>query len=220
VGGACEVTGGVTGTWLKTGSGAYRLTAAGPANTLPGSAPQLSLPTTGGLVTAACTAVGSSPPFLTLCSGGTSGDAAQNGSVTVTFQTTSPAGARGSAQATQTVTGQLGGPPSCQPRPDVTVAVTPGDPGRLQVSLITNISTGITNNLLWAVRVGSATNATVQSGNQQGSGNFTITPAPGAQQVALTVIRTTAGQAATVPLRIADACGEWETFVGGGATAF
>jgi hypothetical protein len=35
----------------------------------------------------------------------------------------------------------------------------------------------------------------------------------------LTVSRVTAGQATTIPLIVVDGCGEWPTFVGGGASA-
>jgi hypothetical protein len=50
------------------------------------------------------------------------------------------------------------------------------------------------------------------------SGEFTV-PLSGAQAT-LTLLRTTAGQAATVHFEVTDGCGTWPTFVGGGPDAF
>jgi hypothetical protein len=51
-------------------------------------------------------------------------------------------------------------------------------------------------------------------------GAFTVGLPPGAQQPTFTVARATAGQATTVHPTAVDTCGEWPTFVGGGAAAW
>lgn len=50
---------------------------------------------------------------------------------------------------------------------------------------------------------------------------FTYTPPPGTTSVSLTIQRVLQRGGATVaPIRVYDDCGEWQTFVGGGANAF
>lgn len=102
---------------------------------------------------------------------------------------------------------------ACAPRPPVRVTSTPSG-GRLQVSVqagggnIREIRFGPTQNA--AVDVGSETNRT---------GTFAYqlpTPAP---QIGFSVRRVGSG-AATVPVTVTDECGEWKSFVGGGADAF
>jgi hypothetical protein len=66
----------------------------------------------------------------------------------------------------------------------------------------------------------AATNATVIAGTQSGPGGFTVTLPAGTTQYSFQVVQQTPGQAATVPLTVTDACGDWPTFVGGGPEAF
>ena len=47
----------------------------------------------------------------------------------------------------------------------------------------------------------------------------TYTPSQPASRVQLSVRRATPGQATTVPIVVTDACGPWETIVGGGVGA-
>lgn len=50
---------------------------------------------------------------------------------------------------------------------------------------------------------------------------FTYTPPPGTTSVSLTIQRVVQAGGATVnPIHFYDGCGEWRTFVGGGARAF
>jgi hypothetical protein len=51
-------------------------------------------------------------------------------------------------------------------------------------------------------------------------GDFTATLPPDTEVATFLVRRVQAGQAVTVPFVVYDACGGWETFVGGGAHAF
>jgi thermitase len=105
----------------------------------------------------------------------------------------------------------------CSPRPQVSVSVTPGGPGVLQVV----ISTTGAGNVLQSLQFGSASNALIDIGTSIGrTGNFTQVTPPGAQSTTLTVRRATSGVATTVPLIVNDRCGAWSTLVGGGPTAF
>jgi hypothetical protein len=52
-----------------------------------------------------------------------------------------------------------------------------------------------------------------------GANNAFTVPLSGAQ-AALTLQRTTAGQAATVHIEVTDGCGTWPSFAGGGPDAF
>ncbi len=76
-------------------------------------------------------------------------------------------------------------------------------------------------NLLREIRFGRAVNAVIDAGGKTGSaGGFGLTPADGAQPFVFTVRRLDQTQAVTVPLAVTDACGDWSTFVGGGAGSF
>jgi hypothetical protein len=48
----------------------------------------------------------------------------------------------------------------------------------------------------------------------------TFTPMDGATEVAFVVRRTNGGLPVMIPLTVEDACGSWQTFVGGGTGAF
>ena len=72
---------------------------------------------------------------------------------------------------------------------------------------------------LQALRFGAAQNARLDTGDR-GSGPYTAALLAGTQQTAFTVTRVTARQGVNVPVTVADAWGDWPTFVGGGPTAF
>ena len=114
----------------------------------------------------------------------------------------------------------LGAPPtsvSCSPRPRVTISAVPAGAGRLQVSVA---ATGA-NNTVRELRFGAATNALIDVGGQSGRpGNFAVSLPSGANGVTFFVRRASAGAATTVPFVVADGCGDWPTFVGGGPSAF
>jgi hypothetical protein len=72
---------------------------------------------------------------------------------------------------------------------------------------------------LQALRFGAAQSARPDAGDQGGSGPYTVALSAGTQQTAFTVTRVTARQGVDVPVTVADACGDWPTFVGGGPAA-
>lgn len=112
-------------------------------------------------------------------------------------------------------------PPACAPRPAVRVSVTPTGDGRLQVTITAGAATSGGANWLRWLRFGAGSNALVDAGSTTGSpGSFTLTVSPGTTAVSFFVRRATPGQATTLPLTVGDDCGEWPTFVGGGAGAF
>jgi hypothetical protein len=74
-------------------------------------------------------------------------------------------------------------------------------------------------NRLQQVRFGTGTNSVIDTDSQSQAGNFSVNMPVGASDYSFTVRRTQSG-AVTVPLTVVDSCGEWKTFVGGGATAF
>jgi hypothetical protein len=96
------------------------------------------------------------------------------------------------------------------------VTTTPGGAGRLQVTVA---ASGV-GNTLRALAFGPATNAAVEASGQRGPGGFTATLPANTTTTRFTLSRTIAGQAATVPLTMTDACGDWPTVVGGGPSAF
>jgi parallel beta-helix repeat protein len=113
-------------------------------------------------------------------------------------------------------------PPSCSPRPTISVTVQRGTPGRLNVSVTATRPASAPNNSIYQLQFGPAQNATVEiNGQSRTGGNFTAFVAAGTQQVAFVVRRTPANApSTTVPFTVTDDCGGWKSFVGGGAHAF
>ena len=85
------------------------------------------------------------------------------------------------------------------------VSSTPVDPG--------------TNNPLHQIRFETPTNATIVANGQAHTAAFVLTPPPNTFKTTFTVQRITSGQPVMVPFVVVDACGDWKTFVGGGANA-
>lgn len=118
-------------------------------------------------------------------------------------------------------------PPSsaCSPRPTTTVQTQVAGTGRMQATIQVGRPAGATGNIVRKIRVGNIRNAEVeilgQTFNAQNDG-ASLVPTTASQTVTITVTRqaSRAGQAVTVPLTITDDCGEWQTFVGGGANSF
>jgi len=109
---------------------------------------------------------------------------------------------------------------ACTPRPRVEMqAVSTGD-GRLRVILSVSSNPGFTN-ALQAITFNRLANASVLvDGTGRVSQGQRLTLPVGIQTAALSVSRGAPGQATTVQLTVTDACGNWPTFVGGGAGAF
>jgi hypothetical protein len=118
--------------------------------------------------------------------------------------------------AYQQATSGAGQPPvQCSPRPRVTVQTRSTGDGRL----LATVTTSGANNWLTALRFAQTSGATVEIGGQAGrSGSFTVSLPAGAVSTQFWLRRTSSG-AATVQLAVADRCGEWQTFVGGGPGA-
>lgn len=104
-------------------------------------------------------------------------------------------------------------PVNCTPRPPVRIS-TSASGGRL------NVTATAGGGRIRSIRFGATQNALVEIGGVSGRvGPFTHTLATPATQQAFSVARQGAG-AVTVPVVVTDDCGEWTTFVGGGAAAF
>jgi hypothetical protein len=111
---------------------------------------------------------------------------------------------------------------ACTAQAPVNVSVVPGSPGQLRATVTATTTTTTPTNQLRTLRFGPAAGALVDvPGQPPGqTGNFTVSLPPNTPSIAFVVRQATAGQAATVPLTVTDACGDWPTLVGGGAQAF
>ena len=109
---------------------------------------------------------------------------------------------------------------SCSPRPRVDVAAAPAS-GVLSVTIA---ATGAGNSIR-GVRLGvdgrPLSNAIVDvAGGPNGMRDGAhYTPSAPTHRLQLTIRRATPGQPTVVPIVVTDACGPWETFVGGGTGA-
>lgn len=121
--------------------------------------------------------------------------------------------------ATATATGGL---VACNPRPRVRVAVAPGNPGRLEVTITATTNPGSVPNRLRRLRFTSMTNARIDvpGGPQDATGAFVVTLTSPVEEISFTVRRERAGQSTHANLIVEDDCGDWSTFVGGGPNAF
>lgn len=125
----------------------------------------------------------------------------------------------GSAQAVGTILNDDAGSgeppiPSCVPRPSIVSNVTAGG-GALQVR-VQSATAGLA---LRQIRFGTFQNAIVTMNGQAITSGQTVTLPAGTASAELQVRRLAAGQSTTVPFTVVDGCGEWPTFVGGGAGA-
>lgn len=103
---------------------------------------------------------------------------------------------------------------NCSPRPPVRLTSSSAGSGRLQVS----VQAG--GGSIRQIRFGPIQNAAVDIGAEANrTGTFTYQLPSAAPQIGFSV-RRLAGGAATVPVVVVDDCGEWRSFVGGGAAAF
>jgi thermitase len=122
-------------------------------------------------------------------------------------------------QPTPTVAPTMTTPVGCSPRPPVTVRSARAGAGSLRVTVTVNGASSGTNRFQ-QVRFGAGTNAVIDTGGSQAQGgNFAVDMPAGAADYSFTIRRVNGG-AVTVPLTVVDNCGEWKTFVGGGAGAF
>jgi parallel beta-helix repeat protein len=111
--------------------------------------------------------------------------------------------------------------PGCSPRPTVSVTSQRGAPGALTVAVTVTRSAAAPTNEIAQLQFGPAQNASVEIGGQvRAGGSFNQAIPAGTQVVTFTVRRLAAGQSTTVPFSVVDDCGPWQTFVGGGPSAF
>jgi len=113
-------------------------------------------------------------------------------------------------------------PPSCSPRPQVTVTTQRGAPGTLNVTVTATRPAAAPYNTVRQIQFGAAQNATVEiAGQTRPGGNFTQTFPIATESVTFVVRRAPPNaQTTTVPFTVTDDCGGWNSFVGGGSGAF
>jgi VCBS repeat-containing protein len=113
---------------------------------------------------------------------------------------------------------------ACSPRPKVTTSTTPGG-GKLVVQVESTALSISGVNPLQQLKFGTLQNAKVTMAGQVSSATQAVTSDqtllfPASTTTAtFTVERAAPGQPTTVPFTIVDGCGEWKSFVGGGAAA-
>jgi hypothetical protein len=108
--------------------------------------------------------------------------------------------------------------PSCNPRPPVRVQLE-----KSNGTLLATVETTGANNGFRAVHFDSFATAIVDTGDRQGQvAPFEVSISAGREPTSrqFTVRRAPGALTATVRLVVVDGCGEWSTFVGGGAGAF
>lgn len=124
------------------------------------------------------------------------------------------------ATATPTPTPTPTPRPSCAPRPSARVDMVRSAPGQYTVTVTAGVGSGAPNNRLRALRFGTPSNAAVLLNGQPVAGGARVAFANGVGQATFVVRRTATSAGATVPLVLEDDCGDWSTFVGGGAAAW
>jgi hypothetical protein len=107
---------------------------------------------------------------------------------------------------------------ACSPRPRVQTTSVPNG-GRLRVHVEPTPLNTQASNPLQRLRFDRLDNARVIVNGQAMANGQTYTVPAGATSVDFTVERVTPGQPTTVHVTAVDGCGEWRTFVGGGAQA-
>jgi hypothetical protein len=106
------------------------------------------------------------------------------------------------------------------PRPSVGVAVAAIGNGQLRATVRAQTLPTTQTNEVRGLRLAKLANARLSlNGQPLQEGQATQLPA-GTQEVVLVVERVAAGQPGTAQLVVSDNCGDWPTFVGGGANGF
>lgn len=104
---------------------------------------------------------------------------------------------------------------TCSPRPQVSIT-TVRSSNTLIVTIASKNNSGTSANALQALTFGTIRNATVivtGVGQAQSGQRIAL---PSRPQVVTLTVASLAGQAAFVPFKVTDACGDWSTFVGAG----
>jgi N-acetylneuraminic acid mutarotase len=108
----------------------------------------------------------------------------------------------------------------CGPRPNVAVATSRGGPGQLQAVISAQTLPATPTNSLQRIAVTRIENATVTVNGNPVSAGSSVPLLAGTAQVTLLVQRQSAGAGSTVSFSVTDICGDWQSFVGGGPSAF
>ncbi|HEY7061382.1 MAG TPA: autotransporter-associated beta strand repeat-containing protein [Chloroflexota bacterium] len=106
----------------------------------------------------------------------------------------------------------------CTVRPNVRLPVQPSGDGRLQVTVFAGADP-VTHGLVQQLQFTRLTNAVIEDANHVALPNPVLLNPP-QTSFQFFVRRAAAGQASTAELMVTDTCGQWPTFVGGGAGAF
>jgi photosystem II stability/assembly factor-like uncharacterized protein len=109
---------------------------------------------------------------------------------------------------------------ACQPRPQVKVITGLSPGGLLGVTVAAQTTVGTNANALSAIRVTGTTNGELLLNGTPLPVGQTILLAGAPQTLQLRLRRVTVGQASMARFVVTDVCGDWPTFVGGGADAF
>jgi hypothetical protein len=109
---------------------------------------------------------------------------------------------------------------SCSPRPNVRVTTSPSGTGVLTVTI--QAGTGGISRLDVGTRAPGLVNASVSvsGGPSNATAPFSFSPSGSPSTVQLTITSQNRNAATTVGLVVADGCGDWPTFVGGGPRSF
>ncbi|MCC7369394.1 MAG: DNRLRE domain-containing protein [Chloroflexi bacterium] len=109
---------------------------------------------------------------------------------------------------------------ACSPRPPVRVQTQPESSTTLLVTVTATTSASTPTNQLSQIRFAPVSNALVSMPGKltNSAGNVTVTFAAGTTSAQFSARRIAGGQSMTVPVTVVDSCGDWTTFVGGGAS--
>jgi hypothetical protein len=116
-------------------------------------------------------------------------------------------------------------PPACTPSvPHVRMTTRKLEPGSLEATLIAETTPGVSSNSLSSVRIGPVNNATAKLDGVPVMAGQTVALATGTQRATLTLERHAPaqdpGRASMIGFTVTDVCGDWNSFVGGGPSAF
>lgn len=113
---------------------------------------------------------------------------------------------------------------TCIDRPTVDVATVAVAPGQLRATITAQISSTMPINSLRSIRISQSNNALTRVNGTVVAVGAVTNLAAGTQQVTLLVERKAPNQnpslASTVAFTVTDACGGWQSFVGGGPGSF
>ncbi|MGE3913124.1 MAG: hypothetical protein AB7K36_27445, partial [Chloroflexota bacterium] len=123
------------------------------------------------------------------------------------------------ATPTRTDTPTATVPPDCTVRPKVSLTTRSLGGGQLEATLQAQSQAGVPNNSLERITFTSVTNGTVRVNGSPATVGVAV-PLSFAQSATFVLTRLQAGQPSTATFLVRDRCGDWQTLVGGGPSAF